>query len=137
MKRLVLDTNTVISALFWQGSPRTVYDLVRAGKYQLLSSREIESELIRVLSYPKFGLTSLEILPIINSYKQHAVTVPIISDIDAIRKDRTDNIFLACAVDGRGNFIISGDHHLLELQSFQGIPIVTAQRFLQLGGTTD
>lgn len=137
MKRLVLDTNTIVSAQFWQGPPREVYDLVRAGRYQLLSSREIESEFIRVLGYPKFGLAPMEILPIINDYKRYAVTVPVVSRVDAIQKDKTDNIFLACAVDGQGDYIISGDHHLLELQSFRDIPIVTAQQFLQLEKTAN
>lgn len=88
MKRLVLDTNTIVSAQFWQGPPREVYDLVRAGRYQLLSSREIESEFIRVLGYPKFGLAPMEILPIINDYKRYAVTVPVVSRVDAIQKDK-------------------------------------------------
>ena len=69
MKRIVLDTNVTISALFWKGYPRVVYDLVRQGKVTLLSSVEIEAEFIRVLAYSKFGLAPTEILPIVNNLR--------------------------------------------------------------------
>ena len=134
MKRLVLDTNTVISAQFWKGPPRTVYDMVKARKCQLLSSTEIETELIRVLGYPKFGLSAQEILPIINDYNRCARKVDVTSHVEVVEKDLTDNIFLSCAVDGHADYVVSGDHHLLELQSYQDILIVTANQFLQLEG---
>ncbi|MEW6685322.1 MAG: PIN domain-containing protein [Candidatus Edwardsbacteria bacterium] len=53
MKRIVLDTNVTISAFFWRGYPRAVYDLVKEGKLTLLSSIAIEAEFIRVLAYPR------------------------------------------------------------------------------------
>jgi putative PIN family toxin of toxin-antitoxin system len=68
MKRVVLDTNISISAFFWNGPPRRVYDLARNKKIILLYSKDIEQELIRVLSYDKFGLFPHEILPIANDY---------------------------------------------------------------------
>ncbi len=134
MKRLVLDTNTIISALFWEGKPRRVWDQVKAGSYVLLSSAAIERELIRVLGYPKFGLTPAEILPIMFEYKRYAKQIRAKSKVKVIKADPTDNIFLACAKDGRADYIISGDHHLLELNTFQGIPIVNANKFLKLEG---
>lgn len=48
MKRMVLDTNVSISAFFWRGYSRAVYDLVREGKVTLLSSMKIEAEFIDV-----------------------------------------------------------------------------------------
>jgi len=46
--------------------------------------------------------------------------------------DRTDNIFLECALDGSANLIISGDRHLLDIKAFRGIEIVRAGEFLLL-----
>lgn len=40
--------------------------------------------------------------------------------------DRTDDAVLSAAVGGRVDMIVSGDAHLLNLKSFQGIDIVTA-----------
>lgn len=132
MKRIVLDTNIVISALFWKGNQRKILDLVRARKYELLSSIDIERELIRVLGYPKFGLTPAEILPIINDYNSYIQKVVITSRVDAIKEDPTDNIFLECAKDGKAQYIVSGDHHLLDLNIYENIAIVTAKEFLIL-----
>ena len=130
MKRIVLDTNITISALFWKGYPRAVYDLVKEGKVTLLSSAKIEEEFIRVLAYPKFGLTSAEILPIVNSLRKYAHFVEVKSKVDVVKEDPTDNIFLECALDGKADYIISGDRHLLNIGSHKGIQIMRAKDFL-------
>ena len=132
MKKIVLDTNTIISAHFWKGNPRKILDLVKAGRYSLLTSEEIGQELIRVLGYPKFGLTPQEILPIVADYSNYSKSIRVKSRVDVIKADPTDNIFLACAKDGLVDYIVSGDHHLLDLMTFLKIPIVTSRDFLKL-----
>jgi predicted nucleic acid-binding protein len=42
-----------------------------------------------------------------------------------------DEMFLACALDGQADVIVSGDHHLLDLGSYREIPIMTARQFLE------
>ncbi len=63
MKKVVLDTNITISALFWEGNPRKIYDLVREEKLIMLLSDDMEKEFIRVLAYEKFGLSPQEMMP--------------------------------------------------------------------------
>jgi uncharacterized protein len=46
--------------------------------------------------------------------------------------DPDDEMFLVCALEGKAQVIISGDHHLLDLGSFQGIPILTSRIFLDI-----
>jgi hypothetical protein len=41
-------------------------------------------------------------------------------------------MFLAAALEGDVDLIVSGDHHLLEMKAFQGIPILSAREFLNL-----
>lgn len=48
----------------------------------------------------------------------------------AVLEDDADNRVLECAIDGRADFIISGNHHLLDLREFRGIPILSASDFL-------
>lgn len=72
MNRVVLDTNIMISAFFWRGYPRAVYDLVLAGKITMLLSEEMEKEFVRVLGYPKFGISPMEILPLIKNVRNNA-----------------------------------------------------------------
>ncbi len=130
MKRVVLDTNVTIAALFWKGYPRDVYDLIRERKLSMLLSKDMEAELIRVLGYTKFGLLPNEIRPIVMNIRGNAELVEIKSRVSLITSDPTDNIFLDCAADGHADYIISGDRHLLEVGSFQNIQIAKAKEFL-------
>ena len=130
MKKVVLDTNVTISALFWEGNPRKIYDLVRAGKLIMLLSEDMEKEFIRVLGYEKFGLSPQEIMPFLRNLGTYARHVEIKNKISAVAADPTDNIFLECAVDGGADYIISGDRHLLDMKVYEGIEIVGAREFL-------
>jgi uncharacterized protein len=52
--------------------------------------------------------------------------------VDVIKVDPTDNKYLACAHEGEANYIVSGDHHLLDLSEYKGIPIITASEFISI-----
>ncbi len=52
--KVVLDTNTVISGLFWKGAPRQIIDLARNGLMPLVTSPDLLTELAYVLSRDKF-----------------------------------------------------------------------------------
>ncbi|MDP2755511.1 MAG: putative toxin-antitoxin system toxin component, PIN family [Nitrospirota bacterium] len=130
MKRVVLDTNVTIAAFFWKGHPRAIYDLIRDRKVVMLLSSDIEKEFIRVLCYSKFGLPSKEIPPFIRNLRGHAEFVETTSRFSVIEADHTDNIFLECATDGKADYIISGDKHLLDLGTYKDIQILKAKEFL-------
>jgi len=59
-RRVVFDTNILISGYLWQGSAREAIERVRDEEWTLLVSRETIDELIRVLAYRKFGLSLLK-----------------------------------------------------------------------------
>lgn len=64
---------------------------------------------------------------------KHAILVDVRSHVAASR-DPDDNKYLECAVDGRADFVVSGDGDLLSLESFDGIPIVKPRRFVEIVG---
>lgn len=130
MKRVVLDTNVTIAAFFWKGHPRAIYDLIRDRKAIMLLSSDMEKEFIRILGYSKFGLSSKEIPPFIRNLRGYAEFVETTSSISVIKADPTDNIFLECAIDGKADYIISGDKHLLDLGMYKGIQIIKSKDFL-------
>jgi len=130
LNRVVLDTNVTIAAFFWRGHPRTVYDLVLAGKITMLLSEEMEKEFVRVLGYPKFRLSPMEILPLIKNVRNNAELITTTSRLSVIAADPTDNIFLECAVDGKADAVITGDRHILNLGAYGGIQIVRPKDFL-------
>jgi uncharacterized protein len=49
---------------------------------------------------------------------------------ESVPDDPKDEIFLACALDGEADVIMSGDPHMLDLESYWDIPILTARQFL-------
>ena len=130
MNRVVLDTNVIISALFWTGPPRDLFNLVQENKIIMLLSEDMEREFIRVLGYPKFGFSAQEILPLVMHLRNNAELIRPAAALSVITEDPTDNIFLECAVDGRADYIISGDKHLLDLGLYRGIHIIRAKDFL-------
>ncbi len=60
--------------------------------------------------------------------------VDVTSRIDTIKVDPSDNAFLECAVDGRADYIVSGDRHLLGLGTYRGIQIISPREFLAREG---
>lgn len=129
-RRVVFDTNVLVSGYLWRGAARQCIERVRSGKWILLNSEDTIDELIRVLAYNKFGLGATEIQPIIHDLTKIGEFVDVTTKIDVIATDLTDNIFLALAIDGRADVIVSGDHHLLDVKNFNNIPIVTIRKFL-------
>lgn len=132
---LVIDTNTIVSGILWQGPPGKILDLHRSGTIKLLSSEPLLDELRDVLSRPKFserfqriGKTPAEV---IDDYRHSVLMInpPLLPPV--ILADLTDDKVLACAVDGRADYIVSGDHHVLELGSYAGIPVLSAMQLLE------
>lgn len=137
MIRVVLDANIYVTALLKPDSnPARIIDLVRKGVLTLLISKPIVEELQRVLSYPKVqqihGRGAKGIRQFLRRLQEIAVTTPATLFIQAVPNDTTDDKYLACAVEGRADYIVSGDRHLQELTSFEGIPVVDPARFLML-----
>ena len=135
--RLVLDTNAAISGLLWHGNPGTLIDAAYAELVTLHTGAPLLAEIRDVLHREKFarplatlGLTATEIF---EGYAALAtVVVPAIIPPTVI-DDPDDDAVLACAVAAEADYIVSGDPHLLRLEQFRNMPIVTpAQAVVQL-----
>jgi putative PIN family toxin of toxin-antitoxin system len=132
---VVLDTNTVISGMLWRGAPRQVLDLARSATITLFTSPELLGELAAVLRRPKFSVrlaqahTSVEELVI--GYAALAITVRSKPIAPVIQNDPDDDKVLACAVTANAEIVVSGDDHLLELNAYEGIKIMTVSQLLE------
>ena len=132
MIRFVLDTNVLVSISLPKSRLEPLADAWQKGRCRLLISDEIFDEYLRVLTYPKFRLSSADVLRILErEIWPHAERVRVTLRIKAVAEDPSDDKFLACAVDGRADWIVSGDHHLLQLKIFRGIRIGAPQEFLR------
>ena len=131
MLKVVLDTNVLISAVLFGGNPRKILYRVIRGNIKLCISEQIIDELKRVLKRPKFGFSPEIIQLIVNELIMLSEFIIPRIKIDVIQVDPEDNKILECATEGGANYIITGDIHLLELQSFKEIKIVNPAKFIE------
>ncbi len=129
---VVVDTNVLISALLFGGTPGKLIELWKKGTIRPTASREIIDEYLRVLAYPKFRLTENEI-----GYLLYRKILPHFKIVIAekgktiVTVDPSDDKFIWCALAGKARYIITSDKHLLSLISHQGISILTPSAFLK------
>jgi uncharacterized protein len=131
MMRVVLDTNVFVSAVFGR-TLQPLFDYWRQGAFVLIVSNEIVQEYFGVLLRPKFKLTHDIIDPIMAQIFHLAEFVIPKYEINIIGTDPSDNKFLEAALAGKAAYVVSGDSHLLDLDSYEGIKILTAREFLTL-----
>ena len=128
MIKAVLDTNVLISGLFWQGTPKIILDSHRyQASYILILSPEIINE-IRLKLLTKFKIAPKTIKILIREIQKYAELVTPHYETDICR-DKKDNMILDTAVSGRADYIVTGDKDLLTLEKFQKIPIVSPNKF--------
>lgn len=133
--RLVVDTNVLLSALQWQGTPHRLLEKMRGGTVGLVTSPALLEELAEVLNRPKFSsiLARLELSPqtILDEIVQVAEIGTLTSLPSPICRDPDDDAVLATALAVQADMIVSGDADLLELHEFQDVPIVTAAEAME------
>lgn len=127
--RVVLDTNVFISAVLG-GRLGIILDEWKAGRLTLIVTDAIAGEYLHVMNRPKFKISEDEIVAVSDYLLQIAEFVTPDEEITVVVDDPTDNRFLDAAIAGKVDFVVSGDHHLLDLQSFRNIPIVTAKELI-------
>lgn len=135
-RRVVLDTNTLLSALlFRQGRLAWLRTAWATGLLIPVVSKATTAELLRVLAYPKFQLSRDEQQALLAEYLPYvetAATIPAHSGLPLCR-DAADQKFLELADTARVEALITGDQDLLDLAAAFSIPILTpkaAQQWL-------
>ncbi len=134
--RAVIDTNLFISGLFAnKGITHDLQELWLTQSFELAVSEDILKEIKATLQKPyihkELFIYKGEEDEIIDLIRERAFVIT--RDhykTDRIKKDQSDNKFLACALEAKADFVVSGDNHLLELKHYQGIQIVSAKIFV-------
>jgi putative PIN family toxin of toxin-antitoxin system len=108
-----------------------IVDEWRAGTFILVVSGAIAREYLEVMRRPKFKITEWEISAVTDYLLKKAEFVTPLEKIDAIQADPSDDKFLAVALEGKADCIVSGDKHLLAIKSFCGIPVLTPGKFIE------
>jgi uncharacterized protein len=128
---VILDTNVLVSALLFKGNVSRFVDLWKIARIRPVLSRATFAEFKKVLEYPKFRLSALEIESIIQEE-----ILPFFDIIDPVKevkgvcRDPHDDKFLALAVASNSDYLITGDDDLLCLKKIEKIEIIKPENFL-------
>ena len=130
--RVVLDTNVFVSGIFWKGSSNKILNLWKDGKFEIVSSAETISEIVKVLRDFKIRLPDKIIKGIVELIAINSSIVDLEGCLNLVKDDPKDNMFIEAALEGNAYFIVSQDKHLLKIREFKGIKIVTPDEFISL-----
>lgn len=126
--KIVVDTNVVISGIFFGGNPRKIVEAVADGSVDAYATTEILDEYMGIIDYmieKKQGKLNTNVLsPLFSSLKLIETETEV-----EICRDPDDDKFLECAIDAKALYIVSGDNDLLTIKEYEGIQIITAKDF--------
>ena len=130
--KVVLDTNVFVSGIFWTGSSNKVILSWKEGKFILVTSLEIVSEIIKVLKDFKIKLSDDMVREWADLIIRNSIIVQNKEKINIVKDDPKDNMFIESAVAGNVDYLVSQDKHLLKLKEFRKIKIITPEEFNKL-----
>ena len=133
IRRVVLDTSVLISALLFEGELSRLVVQWQLGVFTPVISKETFEELETVLSYPKFHLSDKEkrlilteeILPFFE-------VVEVREKIEGICRDRADDKFISCALSARAEVIVTGDKDLMVIGRYRSVKVLSPSAFLKM-----
>jgi len=129
---VVFDTNVIFSATGWRGNPYRCLELAREGVVEGVTCIELLDELEEKLR-AKLRLPEDHIVETLADLLAFLRLVTIANTLKVVAADPDDDKVLECAVVADATHIVTGDRrHLLPLQSYEGIEIVSPAEFVAL-----
>lgn len=129
--KVVVDTNVLVSGIFFGGVPGRVVDAWLHGQIELVLSPAILDEYRRVgLELAgKYPERAVALAPVLTLIAMHATIVDAAPLPAPVSADPADDMFLAAALTGEARLIVSGDRHLLDVDGWRGIMVCTPRAF--------
>lgn len=127
--RVVLDTNILVSALVFGGTPEKVLKLVLEKQIESTISPVLLAELLEVL-VKKFNFDSKR-TELVEKKIQKFFRIVHPKSYFQVLEDEPDNRLLEAAADDSCDCIVTGDKEVLRLGEFKGVKIITVAQFLE------
>ena len=127
--KAVLDTNVLVSGIFFGGQPGAVLDAWAADRFELVLSPSIFDEYVRTCDRLRASHEGLKYEAILATIIGHGTLVADAIASGAITADPDDDKFLSCA-QGHGAIVVSGDKHLLDVSGWEGVRVMRPHDFL-------
>jgi len=128
--RIVLDTNVLVSGIFFSGSPSDILKAWRDGVIQIAFTPEMIDEYTRVTRILANEYPDIDINPILTLIIAHSEIFQPSPFPHQVCEDPDDDKFLACAIASESSIIVSGDKHLLKLSGYRGITVLSPRAFV-------
>ena len=138
--RVTLDTNVLVSAFISKrGVPAEILDFIATFEevHLVLSEgilEEFSSVMKRTEVRERFGYSQQQIAKFRQAIRDVAEIVEVESELALVKDDPADDIVVNTAIDGRVDYVVSGDRHLLKLERFRGTVFVSPREFLRVLG---
>lgn len=132
-RRIVVDTNVLISAIMFGGKPREVLRRVLARDVECCISTPLLDELRGVLERPKFGFSREQAAQVAEELRDVCQLIEPQDRLTVVREDPPDNRVLECAIECGAQVVITGDLHLLRLETYGGVVVLTPADYLEQG----
>ena len=128
--KAVLDTNVLVSGVFFSGPPYEILSAWRHGRFELVLSAEILDEYRTVGHRLAADYAGVDIAPILTLLAVHAEFVIAPPLVTPVCEDPTDDKFFACALASGCKIIVSGDRHLHKANGYAGVQVVRPREFV-------
>lgn len=135
--RIVLDANVLVSGLLSpNGTPGQILDAWLSKRFDLCLSETIFDELRRVMQYPHIQerLSPGQSNRLLADLIRNTLWVEGNLELDVLKRDPSDNPYLACAVEADADYLVSGNvlHFEEAGEIFRGVKIVSPRQFLDI-----
>ena len=130
--RAVLDTNVIMSAVFFGGVPFDVLNAWHNGEFELVVSKAVMSEYREIAERMKAKFPAVAPEMWLSYIEDHATTIYAEPLAVQVCEDADDDVFLACASASNAKVVCSGDRHLLACNGWNGIDVLTPRMFYDL-----
>jgi putative PIN family toxin of toxin-antitoxin system len=131
---LVVDTNVLMSAIYFGGLPKLVFDGILRGAWRMVITPEILREYRRIASDLGSKFPGIQALPVVDVLAAHALVLPGRRVSTPICSDPADDMFLLCAVDGGASAVVTGDRALLRVGTYEGVSVLTVRQWIERHG---
>ena len=130
--RAILDTNIFLSGIHWSGASNKVLREWFIGSFVSVSSPQINQELFIQLRDFKIQMEIEEIEWWEDIVLEKSILVIPKRKVNVVKDDSDDNKFIEAALEGKADYIVTQDRHLLNIKEFEGIKMVTPKEFLRI-----
>jgi putative PIN family toxin of toxin-antitoxin system len=130
--KIVVDTNVIVSGVFFGGSPGAVLEAWRDGRVELVVSLEILDEYRRVGEEIERRFPDVSIAPFLTLVATCATVVKPDELVEPVTADPDDDKLFACALAAACRIIVSGDKHVLEASGYRGVNVMKPRALVDL-----